>query len=103
MAAIGHCRFRGFSIVKVLIVLALLVATSLAIIALYAHSLQTGSAVMLRAHAANLATELAKRIGANPTKPWRLPTNYSWELPGAFPTASRSLSAPGEARSVWIP
>lgn len=60
-------KFKGFSLVEVLIALIIMSVGMLGIAGLYVQSMQAGRTSMLRHHAVTLAGDVADRIRANPT------------------------------------
>ena len=59
-------RVGGFTLVEVLIALAIMSVGMLGIAGLYVHSLQAGRTSIFRHHAVTLAGDIADRIRANP-------------------------------------
>jgi type IV pilus assembly protein PilV len=59
-------KYRGFTLIEVLIALIVLSVGMLGIAGLYVHSMQAGRTSMFRHHAVTLAGDVAERIRANP-------------------------------------
>lgn len=88
-------RTRGFTMIEVLVALAVLAVGLLGIAALYLDSLRAGRTAIYRTQAVNVAADLADRIRANRA----VPVNYETAIGDAVMSVPACDSAAGCTRA----